>query len=71
MKRRKQAGYVPAGDFVNAYLGLGENDQAFASLEQAYTEHSNLLESIKVHPFFDPIRADPRFKELVRRVGLD
>jgi TolB-like protein/tetratricopeptide (TPR) repeat protein len=71
LKRRKQAGYVPAGAFVNAYLGLGENDEALAWFEQAYTEHSNLLQSIKVHPFFDPIRADPRFKELVRRVGLD
>jgi TolB-like protein/DNA-binding winged helix-turn-helix (wHTH) protein/Tfp pilus assembly protein PilF len=71
LKRRKQAGYVPAGAFVNAYLGLGENDQALAWLEQAYTEHSNLLQSIKVHPFFDPIRQDPRFKGLVRRIGLD
>ena len=70
LQRRKQAGYVPAGAFVNAYLGLGENDQAFAWLEQAYKEHSNILQFVKVHPYFDPIRGDPRFAELVRRVGL-
>jgi TolB-like protein/DNA-binding winged helix-turn-helix (wHTH) protein/Flp pilus assembly protein TadD len=70
LKRRKQAGYVPAGAFVNAYLGLGENDQAIAWLEQAYTEHSNILQSIKVHPFFDPLRGDPRFADLLRRMAL-
>jgi TolB-like protein/DNA-binding winged helix-turn-helix (wHTH) protein/Flp pilus assembly protein TadD len=71
LKTRKQAGYVPAAAFVNAYLGLGENDQAFAWLERAYTEHSNILLFVKVHPYFDPIRGDPRFAELVRRVGLN
>jgi TolB-like protein/Flp pilus assembly protein TadD len=71
LKSRRKAGYVPAAAFVNAYLGLGENDQAFASLEQAYKEQSNILQFLKVHPYFDPIRGDPRFADLVRRVGLD
>jgi pentatricopeptide repeat protein len=71
LKRRRKAGYVPAGAFVNAYLGLEENDHAFSWLEQAYNEHSNILQFLKVHPFFDPIRGDPRFAELARRVGLD
>jgi hypothetical protein len=51
LKTRKQASYVPAAAFVNAYLGLGENDQAFAWLERAYTEHSNILQFVKVHPY--------------------
>ena len=71
LQKRQEAGYVPAAAFVNAYLGLGENDQAFAWLEQAYKEQSNILQFLKVHPYFDPIRADPRFADLVRRVGLD
>ena len=70
LKRRKQAGYVPAGAFVNAYLGLGEKDEAFTWLERAYKEHSNILLFLKVHPYFDPLRDDPRFKDLLRRVGL-
>jgi TolB-like protein/tetratricopeptide (TPR) repeat protein len=70
LKRRKQAGYVPAGAFVNAYLGLDEIDEAFVWLEQAYKEQSNILQWLKVHPYFDPIRDDPRFKDLLRRVGL-
>jgi TolB-like protein/tetratricopeptide (TPR) repeat protein len=71
LQKRKSAGYVPTGAFVNAYLGLGENDQAFTWLEQAYQEQSNILQFLKVHPYFDPIRADPRFRDLVRRVGLN
>lgn len=70
LKQRRQKGYVPAGAFVNAYLGLGDNEQAFAWLERGYQEQSNILQFLKVHPYFDPLRGDPRFKDLLRRVGL-
>jgi TolB-like protein/DNA-binding winged helix-turn-helix (wHTH) protein/Flp pilus assembly protein TadD len=71
LKKRQQTGYVPAGAFVNAYLGLGDNDEAFAWFERAYEEQSNILIYIKVSPWFDPLRGDPRFQDLVRRVGLN
>jgi len=70
LKTRSQTGYVPAAAFVNAYLGLGDNEQAFTWLERAYQEQSNILLWLKVHPYFDPVRDDPRFKDLIRRVGL-
>jgi TolB-like protein/Flp pilus assembly protein TadD len=70
LKTRRLKGYVPAAAFVNAYLGLGDNEQAFVWLEQAFKEKSNILQFVKTHPFFDPIRSDPRFVELERRVGL-
>lgn len=70
LKRRRQAGYVTPAAFVNAYLGLDEYDEAFAWLAQAHQEQSNSLQFLKVQPFYDPIREDPRFKDLVRRVGL-
>jgi len=71
LKKRKQANYIPAAAFVHAYLGLGEYDEAFVWFEQAYQEQSNMLQFLKVHPFYDPVREDPRFKDLVRRVGLN
>lgn len=71
MKKRYQTGYVPSGAFVNAYLGLGDKEQTFVWLDRAAQERANLMAYVKVHPFFDPLRDDPRFKELVRRVGLD
>jgi tetratricopeptide (TPR) repeat protein len=71
LKRREQAGYVPAAAFVNAYLGLGDNDEAFKWFERAFQEQSNLMKYIKVFPPFDAVRSDPRFQDLVRRVGLN
>jgi len=70
LKRRQQTGYVPAAAFVNAYLGLEDNEQAFAWLERAYQEHSMIVQFLKVHPFFDPLRSDPRFATFLRRTNL-
>ena len=70
LKRRQKTSYVPTAAFVNAYLGLDDKEQAFVWFEKAYQEKSNILQFLKVHPFFDPVRKDPRFVDLVRRVGL-
>ncbi|HEY0784997.1 MAG TPA: tetratricopeptide repeat protein [Acidobacteriaceae bacterium] len=67
---RRKKGYVPAGAFVNAYLGLDDTEQSFFWLEQAYREQSTILQFLKTHPHFDSIRGDPRFADLLRRVGL-
>jgi len=71
LNRRRQKGYVPAAPFVQAYVGLGDYDEAFAWFERAYQEKSNILTWIKVEPFPDAMRNDPRFKDLIRRVGLE
>ena len=55
---------------VPAYIGIGNNDQAIASLEKALAQHSNGLTGLKVDPVYDPLRDDPRFQNLLRRVGL-
>jgi serine/threonine-protein kinase len=70
-RRRRQTNYVPAGAFINPYMALGDHEQAFVWFERAYQEKSNILQFLKVHPFFDPVRDDPRFIDLVHRVGLD
>jgi len=71
LKQRQRRTYVPASAFLNPYLALGDYDQAFVWFERAYREKSAILLWLKVHPFFDPVRNDPRFKDLVHRVGLD
>jgi TolB-like protein/Tfp pilus assembly protein PilF len=71
LKQRQQRGYVPAGAFVNAYLGLEDRENALVWCERAYQEKSNILQWAKVHPFFDSIRDDPRFIDLLHRVGLN
>ena len=71
LKRRRQKGYVPTGPFVHAYVGLADYDAAFVWFERAYEEKSNILQWIKVEPFPDVMRNDPRFASLIHRVGLD
>ena len=70
LKSRSEAEYVPAGAFVDPYLGLRDYDQAIAAYERACKEQSPVLQWIKVIPFTDPLRADPRFQHLIRLVGL-
>jgi serine/threonine protein kinase/tetratricopeptide (TPR) repeat protein len=55
---------------ATVYAALGDKDQAFARLNQAYEEHSFLLDFVKVDPELDPLRADPRFHELVRKMNF-
>jgi TolB-like protein/Tfp pilus assembly protein PilF len=52
------------------HIGLGEYDEAFAYLEKSFTSHELSLCSIKVDPKLDPIRSDPRFELLIRKIGL-
>jgi len=54
-----------------AYVGMGRREEALALLEQAYAQRSDTMVTLKVEPAFDPLRSDPRFQDLLRRVGLD
>lgn len=61
--------YIPAGNFLDVYLGLGDKDQAFFWLEKAYQERSHYVTHIGVLPEVDSIRSDPRFNDLLGRIG--
>jgi TolB-like protein/DNA-binding winged helix-turn-helix (wHTH) protein/Tfp pilus assembly protein PilF len=62
--------YVSPGALAVLYVALGEREKAFASLERAYTEHDNQLQFLRIEPNLDPLRSDPRFQDLLRRVGF-
>ena len=62
--------YVMPYNLARASALAGETAQAFHWLDKAYAEHSDHLVLLKVDPIFDPLRADPRFKDLMRRIGL-
>jgi len=58
-------------DVAEVYVVLGDRQMAFEWLEKAYAQHEDSLPAIlKVSPRFDPVRSDPRFQELMHRVGL-
>jgi TolB-like protein/Tfp pilus assembly protein PilF len=62
--------YVPPFGLIWAYAGLGDKEQAFAYLERSFDERRDRMVWLNVDPLLDPLRSDPRFKDLVRRVGL-
>ena len=62
--------YVNQYELGLIYIGLGQDDKAFKSLEQAFREHSDMLVYLKVDPRLDSIRSDSRFANLMRRVGI-
>jgi serine/threonine-protein kinase len=62
--------YVPAFHHALVHIGLGDTDQAFAALERAEGERADVLAFASVEPLFDPLRADPRFDALLRRLSL-
>jgi eukaryotic-like serine/threonine-protein kinase len=62
--------YVAPHFFAGIYIGLGENDRAIEYLEKSYEEHSHWLIYLHIDPSMDDLRNDPRFQDLLRRVGL-
>ncbi len=61
--------YVSAYSFALVYLGLGDKEEALRWLEKSYQDRAGPdIGSIKIEPFFDPLRGDPRFEALVAKV---
>jgi len=71
LKKLHQRGLVPSGSIAILYGALGELNEAFAWLEKAYEERDPQLTYLTVPGRrFDPLRHDPRFQQLVHRIGL-
>jgi TolB-like protein/DNA-binding winged helix-turn-helix (wHTH) protein/Flp pilus assembly protein TadD len=70
LKQASEQEYVPANSIALIYAGLGEKDQAFAWLDKAYEQRAFQLQWIKLDPRWDSLRSDPRFQDLMRRLGL-
>jgi serine/threonine-protein kinase len=70
LKERSKRSYISPSTMAFIYIGLAEKNQAFELLDKAYNERDILLVLLKVEPMFDPLRSDPRFQDLLRRVGL-
>jgi hypothetical protein len=70
LKDQSKRRYVAPFDIAIIYVGLGDKAHALEWLEKAYEDHSDRLSWIKVWPQFDSLRGEPRFQDLLRRVGL-
>ena len=63
--------YILSTSFAWIHLGLGEIEQAFTWMERAIEERDPIIVPIKTYPFFDPLRTDPRFNALLRKMNLE
>jgi hypothetical protein len=70
MEARAKTRYVSANAIANAYIGLDDRERAFAWLEKAFQDRSMRPDFMRVDPVYDDLRADPRFRDLLRRAGL-
>jgi tetratricopeptide (TPR) repeat protein len=70
LSRRRSQGYVPASSIAAGYLRLGDKDNAVAWLEKAYQERDPELAWAKVEPVWNVLRSEPKFIDLMRRLGF-
>jgi len=70
MKQRKKDKYVKSWLIVLIAMGMDDVKTVFEWLDKAYEEHDSLLPRITYFPEFDPIRSDPRYKTLLKKMGL-
>jgi TolB-like protein/tetratricopeptide (TPR) repeat protein len=71
LKELSRNGYVSPYHTALVYIGLDEKEEAFAWLEKAQHDRYWMMAFLKVDPRLDPLRSDPRFQDLLRRVGLE
>ncbi len=67
---QRNTGYSSAYRIAQLYADLGDKDQVFRWLNTAYQDRDYFLLGLKTDFLLDPIRSDPRFAEVVRKVGL-
>jgi len=65
-----RAQYVPASHLAVAYLGSGDRENVFRAMERTVEERDGWVVFMKIEPLLDPLRDDPRFIELMRKVGF-
>lgn len=69
-EERRKNGYASAFQIARFYADAGDRERAFRWLDLAFREHDGLLLDLNISPGLDNIRSDPRFADLVRKVGL-
>ena len=62
--------YVSPTELAVLYAGLGDKEAAFSLLEKAYAVHDPHLQYLKCQPHFDSLQTDPRYIDLIKKVGL-
>jgi Flp pilus assembly protein TadD len=70
LEKRASRDYVSPVELATMYIALGDKDRAIDWMEKAYAERRGWMAYLNVHPVLDTLRSEPRFKVLVRKMGL-
>ena len=70
LQRVSKERYVPCASLALVYIGLGEKENALETLEKGCEQRHLVLCNLKVHPAYDDLRGEPRFKAVLQRIGL-
>jgi serine/threonine-protein kinase len=71
LKERSKKEYISLALLAAAYGALGEKDRAFDLLDKAYADRDSKINQLKTNPIFNPLRSDPRFAALLKKIGLE
>jgi tetratricopeptide (TPR) repeat protein len=71
LEERSLERYVAAYWILVIYEGLGENDKAFELLEKAIDERNETMIWLKIGPYYDGLRSDPRFTEILKKLAFE
>ena len=70
LKNKSSTEYISPYEIAVQYALIDDRDHTFQWLEKAYAEHSGRMEYVKMEDFFQPFRSDPRYLDLLRRMGM-
>ncbi len=70
LEQKAQSSWVPSSVFAVVHIGLGERDRALDWLERGCCRHELPMTALKVHPVYDPLRAEPRFQDFLRQLRM-
>ena len=71
LKKTAATKYIAKEEIAAVYVALDEKDEAFKWLDRACEDHGGALDAISLRPVFQPLHSDPRFADILRRIGLD
>jgi hypothetical protein len=70
LQRLSQSRYVSSLYLAAIHMGLGEKSDALDELDRAYNEHNDYLAYLGVDPIADSLRSEPRFTQLLHKIGI-
>jgi adenylate cyclase len=68
--KRSEQGLISAFDIASVYLALGKKDEALNRLEKGYEQRDGWLKELKAWPWFDELKNEPRYTELIRKMNF-